>query len=342
VLEGAELEQLPLAIYFGDGAGAFVGKGIIAAETGPSPTAKLTYEVTVPGKYRLEVWGAASNHSASASHDNPSRGGYSTGVADLTANDVLILHAGGVGTIGADAAGGYDDGGDVKSLWGISSSGGGASDVRIGTDSFYSRVIVAGGAGGSANFNDIGGQTVSTDPGGSGGGEHGVDGGADPDYSGGGASQSAGGGSGMESGYGADYDGGSFGYGGYIYMSTSEMTSAYAAGGGGGGWYGGGSGGWSYGGGGGSGWVFTAASFNSWTNATGDKAQYVLDNYGNRYHLDDAVTIAGDVPDGMPDPRDPAFDPRDENYDPSDPARMGNTMTGNKGGGFVRITYLGE
>jgi hypothetical protein len=118
--------------------------------------------------------------------------------------------------------------------------------------------------------------------------------------------------------------------------------------GGGGGWYGGSASPW-YGGGGGSGWVYTPASFTSWknnapaseTNQWELASKYML--YMNPTNPDDsenATTIDG--AQTMPDPRDPNFDPRDENYDPSDPARMGNTMTGNKGGGFVRITYLGE
>ena len=82
-------------------------------------------------EYLLEVWGAQGGNGGG-------RGGYSYGNIYLTKGTILYVYAGGSG-----ASGGFNGGGTSRV-----GKGGGASDIRIGTDSLYSRVIVAGGGGG--------------------------------------------------------------------------------------------------------------------------------------------------------------------------------------------------
>ena len=138
--------------------------------------------------------------------------------------------------------------------------GGGATDVRIGKNDLYARVIIAGGGGGSSSENSL-----TTKYGG------GTTGGSSA--SGYGATQTAAG------------TNGSFGQGG------SATNYNYGSGGGGGGWYGGGacsnySDSTNYQGynGGGSGYVYTSAT----------AANYPSGNYVNSsYYLTDAQTIAG-------------------------------------------------
>lgn len=101
--------------------------------------------------------------------------------------------------------------------------GGGASDLRVDSDSLYARIIVAGGGGGGGN-----------QAGGYGGGSSG--GGSDP---------------GTQNYGGSGSSGGTFGIGG--------SNNATYMGGGGGGWYGGGANNGSTGGG--SGYVLTASSY---------------------------------------------------------------------------------
>lgn len=150
---------------------------------------------------------------------------------------------------GGGAPSGY---GDVK----ISAeAAGGATDLRIGTDSLYSRIIVAGGAGGMGR--------VSSSGGAGGGTEGGL-------YTGSGYGTNAGVG-GQSSG------GGSFGYGG----DGASRNNGYG-GAGGGGWFGGGgttpdgSGDDDLGGCGGSGYVLTESSWKP-ENYLLDESYYMTD-----------------------------------------------------------------
>ena len=221
--------------------------------------------VTLPkGAYKLECWGAQGGYRSSATHGG--HGGYSVGTLILEANTQLFIYSGGSGNTGG-TNGGFNGGGKRNSYNG----GGGASDIRIGQDSLYARVIVAGGGGSDG---------ASSKTGGHGGGETG--GAATDGYgSGGGAgTQTTGGDGGSE-------NSGTFGVGGEGLYRRSGYGGA-----GGGGWYGGGgtypdsSGDDDKGGGGGSGYVYTL------TTATHYPTGCLLNS---AYYLTGARTIAGNA-----------------------------------------------
>ncbi|MBR6073021.1 MAG: InlB B-repeat-containing protein [Bacilli bacterium] len=194
------------------------------------------------GYYQLEVWGAQGGgiqlDSTITALGNGGKGGYAKGTVHLSNTDSLYIFVGTQGQVTASglALGGYNGGG---ATWGSGASdpaagGGGATDIRINSDSLYSRVIVAGGGGGGGE---------DSEPGQAGGGLSGA--GPLP------GTQTAAG------------TGGVFGQGAH---------TRYDGGGAGGGWYGGGSYGGSQtlptsnnssdndGGSGGSGYVYTSES----------------------------------------------------------------------------------
>ena len=150
-------------------------------------------------------------------------GGYSEGTLSLAEQTTLYLYTGGQGgsstssTWNIEITGGFNGGGKGKvryysKRYSSAGGGGGASDIRIGQDSLYARVIVAGGGGGDSGegslYTKVGGGLTS--------------GSAVAEYQ---ATQTKAGTNGSF-GVGAD----STGYGNYNY----------GPGGGGGGWYGGG------------------------------------------------------------------------------------------------------
>lgn len=205
--------------------------------------------VTLPkGTYKLECWGAQGGYSSSNSGIEVGmggKGGYSAGTITLNQKTLIYIYTGGVGSISGNgkADGGFPNGG---SSWASSTSegaggGGGSSDIRIGTDSLYARVIVAGGGGGGGEDNETGGY---------GGGEiGGTSGSGTP------GSQTA------PSGY--------FGIGGH---------TSYDGGGGGGGWYGGGGAGYTGGSSGGSGYVYTSVTASNYPNGCLLNSSYYLSN----------------------------------------------------------------
>lgn len=224
------------------------------------------------GRYLLEVWGA---QGGSYSTYYGGLGGYAKGTLSIpkVSKDTvtpLFVYVGqqpaSVTGTRETAPGGFNGGGDgqtryYSSTYTYGQGGGGGTDIRIGTDSLFARVIVAGGGGGSASVD------------------------AAATKYGGGAS-----GGSPQSGYGASQTApgtnGSFGQGGAA--TTSGTNYKYGSGGGGGGWYGGGacssySDSTDYRGynGGGSGFVWT-----------GENAPdgYLL---GAEYYLTNALTIAG-------------------------------------------------
>jgi len=281
---------------------------------------KVTRVSLKPGTYKLEVWGAQG-----ASYDatyTGGKGGYSYGNLTITESTPIYIYVGRAGYGGKTA---FNGGGRVGHTGWL--AGGGASDIRIGTDSLYARVIVAGGGGAASGSASASSYEFS---GGYGGGLTGGDGGYTYscydsecsywyDYYGGfGGTQIAGGSGGYNTYNTLKGIGGNFGTGGYSIEKTStyDMSST-----GGGGWYGGGSGtaltSAGGGGGGGSGWVYTADAFATWQegNAT-DSAKYLLNS---NYYLTNAETIAGNT----------SFTDFD-----------GQTVTGHAGDGAVRITKL--
>lgn len=261
--------------------------------TGSVQTATLA-----PGRYKLECWGG---QGGSYNSYIGGYGGYSKGTITLTKATTVYISVGGAGSSSSTAAG-FNGGGT-----GISSGrgGGGATDVRIGQNSLYSRVIVAGGGGGA------GVTSANANPCGCGGGEYGGDGyynnttgsyTTGQNRSGGSASQTAGGitwSTGTQA---------TFGQGG--------NASGYSCGGGGGGWYGGGGaydndsdsdGRW---GGGGSGYVYTSSTAKNYPNGC---------LLNSTHYLTNAQTIAGNTSFTSP---------------------TGSAETGHTGSGFCRITNL--
>lgn len=278
---------------YGVGSANYNGSVMNFDYTGSVQTATLT-----PGTYKLECWGA---QGGSYNSYIGGYGGYSKGTITLTKATTVYISVGGAGSSSSTAAG-FNGGGT-----GISSGrgGGGATDVRIGQNSLYSRVIVAGGGGGA------GVTSANANPCGCGGGEYGGDGyynnttgsyTAGQNRSGGSASQTAGGitwSTGTQA---------TFGQGG--------NASGYSCGGGGGGWYGGGGaydndsdsdGRW---GGGGSGYVYTSATAKNYPNGC---------LLNSTYYLTNAQTIAGNTSFTSP---------------------AGSAETGHTGSGFCRITNL--
>lgn len=261
-------------------------------------TGSVQSKTLKPGTYTLECWGGQGGTYSSYIGGY---GGYSKGTITLAKTTTVYVSVGGAGSSSSTAAG-FNGGGT-----GISSGrgGGGATDVRIGQNSLYSRVIVAGGGGGA------GVTSANANPCGCGGGEYGGDGyynnttgsyTTGQNRSGGSASQTAGGitwSTGTQA---------TFGQGG--------NASGYSCGGGGGGWYGGGGaydsdsdsdGRW---GGGGSGYVYTSSTAKNYPNGC---------LLNSTHYLTNAQTIAGDTSFTSP---------------------TGSAETGHTGNGFCRITNL--
>ena len=208
-----------------------------------------TYIAKSDGYYNLEVWGAQGGNYNTTYVGG--LGGYSKGIVHLTKGTTLYVCVGGqpqtVTTTKTAVPGGFNGGGngfnrDYSSTYTYGQAGGGATDIRIGQNSLYARVIVAGGGSGSNNRTS--------------------------GYAGGGLSGVTG-----QSGYAGTQTsagtGGSFGQGGSA--STSGNNYKYGASGGGGGFYGGGAG-TSYSdstnydkySGGGSGYVYTSSTASSY------------------------------------------------------------------------------
>ena len=227
------------------------------AYTGAAQTVVLP-----PGRYRLECWGAQGGYRSNTAYGG--KGGYSVGELTLNEETTLYVQVGGSGNTGK-TSGGYNGGGKRSTYNG----GGGATDIRVGQDDLYARVIVAGGGGSDGAANKAGMH---------GGGETGGSNTANYGTGGGGGTQTAG-------GTGGSNNAGTFGVGGEGLSRSSGYGGA-----GGGGWYGGGgaypdsSGDDDRGGGGGSGFVWTAAT------AGNAPAGYLL---GSKYHLANASTTAG-------------------------------------------------
>lgn len=251
-----------------------------------------------PGTYTIECWGG---QGGTYSGCIGGYGGYSKGTITLTKTTTVYISVGGAGSSSSTAAG-FNGGGT-----GISSGrgGGGATDVRIGQNSLYSRVIVAGGGGGA------GVTSANANPCGCGGGEYGGDGYYNDTTGSYTIGQNRCGGSASQTAGGITWSTGTqatFGQGG--------NASGYSCGGGGGGWYGGGGaydsdsdsdGCW---GGGGSGYVYTSSTAKNYPNGC---------LLNSTHYLTNAQTIAGDTSFTSP---------------------TGSSETGHTGNGFCRITNL--
>ena len=220
-----------------------------------------TYIAKSDGYYNLEVWGAQGGNYNTTYVGG--LGGYSKGIVHLTKGTTLYVCVGGqpqtVTTTKTAVPGGFNGGGngfnrDYSSTYTYGQAGGGATDIRIGQNNLYARVIVAGGGSGSNNRTS--------------------------GYAGGGTSGISG-----QSGYAGTQtsagSGGSFGQGGSV--TTSGNNYKYGASGGGGGFYGGGAG-TSYSdstnydkySGGGSGYVYTSSTASSYPSGCLLNSTYYL------------------------------------------------------------------
>ena len=254
-----------------------------------------------PGSYKLECWGAQGGYRSNATYGG--KGGYSIGELTLNEETTLYIQVGGSGNTG-ETSGGYNGGGKRNTYNG----GGGSTDIRIGQDSLYARVIVAGGGGsdgapgkkGMYGGGESGGSsTENYGTGGFGGTQTGVS-----DSSWQTTNQSTGTGTKTDA-----YAG--FGFGGNgIYINNGY------GGAGGGGWYGGSgaypdsSGDDDRGGGGGSGYIYTSSTASNYPSGC---------LLNSSYYLTEAQTIAGNT---------------------SFPSPNGGTETGHQLNGYARITVL--
>ena len=132
------------------------GKQIIIPQTSTfmgnfeNPTGEVLGPFSFPpGRYKLECWGAQGGiasgiyYSTGVSDTGNNRGGYTSGILTLTKTTPIWFGVGGSGI-----AGGFNGGGKRENY----PAGGGGTDVRIGSDSLYARVIVAGGGGSEGGY----------------------------------------------------------------------------------------------------------------------------------------------------------------------------------------------
>ena len=302
---------------YGVGSANYNGSVMNFDYTGSVQTATLT-----PGAYKLECWGAQGGNSnqSNGTYGNGGKGGYSTGILNVSTNTTIYITVGGQGQNGilnTRTAGGFNGGGDGYGTnnFGVGGGGGGASDISLmspvfshssyfinnirDTNSLLSRIIVAGG-GGSAGY-DVRNNAAN---GGAGGGTKGQDGLSNRVYHGTGGKQTTfgtGGSSEEPNRYSVQAK---FGCG------ASASNSTDVAPGGGGGWYGGGL--HCDSAGGGSGYVYTSATASNYPSGC---------LLNSTYYLSNAQTIAGNK---------------------SFPSPTGSTETGHSGNGHVKITKLSD
>ena len=237
-----------------------------------------TEHIILPkGKYVFKCYGGDGGTRLDI--NGSARGGYAEGVFDNPQSCDVYVNVGGSG-IGTGILNSeysqmnrrttmFNGGGAPGKMGDINCcAGGGSSDIRIGSDSLYSRIIVAGGAGGQGKYN-----------GGAGGGETG------DVCQNSGCGTSPGPGTQTETPQNTSYKtiNGGFGYGGNGVMYNNGYGGA-----GGGGWFGGSgtypdnSGDDDKGGNGGSGYVLTKESYKP--------EEYLLDD---RYYLTNTSLITG-------------------------------------------------
>jgi len=199
------------------------------AEDCPDGICELVFEYTGSGEY-FTVPADAENLSFEISGAAGGRGGMGGRVTGEFINRPtgFWVFVGGEGIVNAEAPGGYNGGGRSGGSRGNEGSGGGASDIRTGTN-LSERIVVAGGGGGGGGYagaaGGVGGNLVAEN-GGSGQGS-----------GGGGGRENSGGSAGASNG-GSSAQPGDFGVAG-----TGGSSWNAGGGGGGGGWYGGGGGG---------------------------------------------------------------------------------------------------
>lgn len=263
-----------------------------------------------PGRYKLECWGAqggiASGNYYSDNSTGNNRGGYTSGVLTLTKTTPIWFGVGGSGI-----AGGFNGGGKRQNY----PAGGGGTDIRIGFNSLYARVIVAGGGGSEGGYKGYQGgaggglnatlYNSSTTSGGYGGNQTGVNNNWIKDT--------------QSNGYSTQLDCyGGFGFGGNgITIKSGAVGIGVVSGAGGGGWYGGAgtyttdTSQWGSGGGGGSNYVYTSSTAVNYPSGC-----LLTPNY----YLSDTISKTGQEEILQPDQL--------------------NTQIGNYGDGVIIVTVL--
>lgn len=311
-----------------------IGQTFIYTYTGSSQE----FKVPCSGHYSIELWGASGGGNYGGN------GSYTKGDIVLNKNASFLIEVGGTGKI---QAGGYNGGGnpgnttvnlDSKESFG----GGGATDIRL-NESHISRIMVAGGGGGQTR-NMAPDKLFGCYSGGTGGILSGNTGcsikGSRGDLSTGGTggTQIAGGTRGTGSS-GVEATNGSFGQGGTGGGVNSSYVNKinYVGSGGGGGYYGGGGGGrGGYGGTTGDGGHFGGAGgggssfISGYTGCNAVSNSSTIENIihsGDANHYSGYIFTDGIIIDG--NSTMPTYDHLD-------------TMTGNKGDGYAKITYLGN
>lgn len=279
------------------------------------------FEALYDGLYEIELWGAAGGRNEDAPYGY---GAYTKGTIHLKKGDTFYIYVGEKGKNNHKASfngGGYGGNGSIYGY-----SGGGATDIRLmdgnwdDSESLKSRIMVAGGGGGSSLgvYTTAGGGSYA-------GGLQGYSGGyysghAYNNQDGKGGTQIAGGtnGNNIYGGTGTPYPG-SFGKGG----NNDSVSDGTGAGGGGGGYYGGGaggatkSGGSGQGGGGGSSFISGyngCNAINESLKPTGSSIHYSNMSFKN------ALMLSGR--EEMPNPRG-----------------TGN-INGNNDHGYARIRFV--
>ena len=184
------------------------------------------------GQYKFELWGAQGGSIIEGNDTLGGRGGYTSANVTFHKRSKVFINIGGQGICPSSNSSNMHpvfNGGGCGQYYATSifsgCCGGGATDVRINTNSLLNRFLVAGAGGGSAVYRSE--DSPQYLYGGFGGGEVGGDGlsGILPNAIIGKGGDQSSGGTGLHFG--------SFGFG-------ANITSAYSAGGGGG-FYGGGS-----------------------------------------------------------------------------------------------------
>ena len=117
------------------------------------------------GTYDIEMWGAdgggtTGTNANAAVVKQGGKGGYAKGTMTISALTTASIYVGGKGnTEGINVPGGFNGGGNSgggTGPSGVCGSGGGASDIRVGGNTFSDRKIVAGG-GGAAGYQECNG-----------------------------------------------------------------------------------------------------------------------------------------------------------------------------------------
>lgn len=257
------------------------------------------------GKWKLEVWGAQGGYRSSSSYGG--LGGYAQGILRILEGTQVYCYAGGSGTTGgasestSTGRGGFNGGG----LRAYYPGGGGGSDIRVGQDSLYARIIVAGGGGSDGGTSNAGGAAGIASSSGSGSN----DGAGADTYSGASSSTTA-------TEQTDDVATSTARYGGFGFGGNGLFYSRGYGGAGGGGWYGGSG---SYpsrsataikGGSGGSGYVWTEETVGNYPDGC-------LLDVG--WHLSDAAVQNGNETFSSP---------------------SGDEETGHAGDGHVRLTLI--